>query len=729
MKTKARYKNVSPADPVFQGGGEAGIILSSIDWRKHPLGLPSGWPQSLRSSLNFCLSSLFPSCIFWGKDRFYLFNDAYAPLIGPGYEKTLAQKYPEARPELWKAVQSLIRRIEETGKAAWIHDIPMMARTGGKKKELLYSFCLTPLRLEDGTVGGISITGFQPAANAIHAQSGPKPEVALLGVHVPKAVSQVKGVDILLTASDRIYRGIGESMNYGVWICDPKGKNLYASDSFLNLVGMTQKECSEFGWKNVLHPDEAEATLLAWQKCAKEGAFWEREHRFKGVDGEWHPVLARGVPIKDAKGNILYWAGINLDISALKETDAKLRKNIESMQLLAETLGQLLRAEDPQKIAAELFPKIAQHVGADTYFNFMVGPDGESLNLHSAKGVSNEILKGMGRLEFGQAICGTVAQIRKPIVANDIQNSDYDKAGLVRGLGIQTYACNPLMVGDRLLGTISFASRKRAAFDPDEIEFMQIVAQYVAIAMDNANLHEAVQKELMQHKRMEAKLSHSNHELEQFAYVSSHDLQEPLRTISNYVDLLAKSSAKLNEEEREYLGFIQEGSARALQLIRELLTYASIGKAEQALLPVDLDQALDEVTLNLQSSIEESGAKITRDNLPRVNAVGVQMVQLMQNLISNAIKYRDGNRPEIHVSARKDGRRWVIGVSDNGIGIDPKYKDQIFMIFKRLHSRDKYSGTGVGLAICKKIMNFHGGEIWVEPARGRGSQFYFTLPA
>jgi PAS domain S-box-containing protein len=293
---------------------------------------------------------------------------------------------------------------------------------------------------------------------------------------------------------EQLYRAIGESINYGIWVCDTQGRNLYASDSFLNLVGLTQQECSEFGWGKVLHPDDAEDTLAAWKECTRDGTFWEREHRFKGVDGQWHSILARGVPVRDENGTIIRWAGINLDISALKKNEKILRQQNERLRLLSDALAYLLGARDPQQIVRELLPRVAHHLDTDMYLNFMVTPEGDALELHAYGGLPPEAAKEMKRIDFGQAICGKVAATRKALHVTDIQNSTDERVALVRSFGIQAYACNPLIAGERFLGTLSFATRTRPSFDPDEVDFAKIVSQYVALALDRALSEQALGK-------------------------------------------------------------------------------------------------------------------------------------------------------------------------------------------------------------------------------------------
>ena len=244
----------------------------------------------------------------------------------------------------------------------------------------------------------------------------------------------------------------------------------------------------------------------------------------------------------------------------------------------------------------------------------------------------------------------------------------------------------------------------------------------------NEELETKVQERTQALELRAQELERSNEELQQFAYVASHDLQEPLRTISSFTELLGEEYRdRLDEEAHEYIDFITDGAVRMQQLIKDLLAYSRVGRGEN-FSAISCSDVLQKVLDSLKLSIQECSATITCDHLPDLVADASQIQQLFQNLISNALKFRGKAPPRIHISAALRGREWEFCVRDNGIGIDPDYFEQIFEIFQRLHTRRHYAGTGVGLAICRKIVQRHGGHIWVGSVQGQETSLYFTLP-
>jgi PAS domain S-box-containing protein len=248
----------------------------------------------------------------------------------------------------------------------------------------------------------------------------------------------------------------------------------------------------------------------------------------------------------------------------------------------------------------------------------------------------------------------------------------------------------------------------------------------VTAAIRDISLRKKSEEQLM--KTMD-ELKRSNDDLQQFAYVASHDLQEPLRMVASYTQLIAsRYQGKLDADADEFIAFAIDGCNRMQVLIQDLLAYSRAGTDGKALSEVSSEETLLAALANLGLTLEKSGAIVTHDLLPTIMTDETQLRQVLQNLIGNAIKYRGAEAPQVHVSAKNDAKKWIFSVRDNGLGIDPKNFERIFILFQRLHGRNEFEGTGIGLAICKKILERLGGRIWVESQLGRGSTFFFALP-
>ncbi len=291
-----------------------------------------------------------------------------------------------------------------------------------------------------------------------------------------------------------------------------------------------------------------------------------------------------------------------------------------------------------------------------------------------------------------------------------------------------------MLIGVLLIGPLFQTIRQAAETLRRAKDDLEIQVAHRTEELRDANIRLAV--ELDERRRVEqqlarhaGELARSNAELEQFAYVASHDLQEPLRMVSSFTQLLGKRyRGKLDQDADEFISYAVDGATRMQRLINDLLAYSRVGTRGKPFKPVDCQAIFRETRDNLMKVIEESGAVITHESLPTVPGDEVQLLQLFQNLVANAIKFRSQTPPQIRVSAQKSGPEWVFAFKDNGIGIAPEHQERIFSIFQRLHHRSEYPGTGIGLALCKKIVERHGGRIWVESQPGQGSTFYFSIP-
>ncbi len=428
------------------------------------------------------------------------------------------------------------------------------------------------------------------------------------------------------------------------------------------------------------------------------------------------------IPYRDPQGNIIGVIGLSLDISEHKRMEEALERSVRRFELLAQTAGELLQSTNPQKIVDSLCRKVMEHLDCQAFFNFLADDKARKLRLNACAGIPENAIEGIQSLDYGRAFCDCAALDGNRIVAEYIPSVPDERTELVKSYGIHAYACHPLLAPDgKVIGTLSFGTRSREIFRPEDLSLMKAVADQVAAALIRIQSEEAL------HRTAE-ELARSNKDLEQFAYVASHDLREPLRTVTGFVQILQdRYQDKLDARAGEYINFAVEGARRMQQLIDDLLTYSRVGSSA-AIKLWNTQKSLDRALSFLKGSIAESKAWITVDPMPTLYADGTLLAQVFQNLIGNAIKFRSEAPPEIHIGAKRSKDAWLFWVKDNGIGMDPEYSQKIFVIFKRLHTRDKYPGTGIGLAICKKIVEQHGGEIWVESESGKGSTFYFTLP-
>jgi len=340
--------------------------------------------------------------------------------------------------------------------------------------------------------------------------------------------------------------------------------------------------------------------------------------------------------------------------------------------------------------------------------------EGDVAVLTAQRGYPEDFVKRAGRIPYPKGFTWKTIIEDKPLYVADVDKDDImGKAG--KDMGTQSYASIPIHTNGKAFGTITINSLFKNAFDQEELNLLRIVARQIVSAINNA--------------RHAEELVRSNEELQQFAYVASHDLQEPLRMVGSYLGLLERRyEEKLDSDAKEFIAFAVDGAKRMQILINDLLAYSRVSTEGKPFEKLNFKNLIDEVLKNLEIAIKERDAEILIENLPEeINADPTQLGQLMQNLIGNALKFCKNEKPRIEIKTEDKGTKWQISVKDNGIGIEPEYFDRIFIIFQRLHSKVEYQGTGIGLAISKKIVTRHGGEIWVESEQEKGSTFYFTI--
>ena len=472
------------------------------------------------------------------------------------------------------------------------------------------------------------------------------------------------------------------------------------------------------------------------------------------------------------------------DVTQRESHALVLRRQQEHDRLLSTALALLLASENPVQVAAEIFPNIAAPLRLEVYFNFLLSPDGTELRLHAAGGVTPEVKKSLSVLKLGEGPSGTAAMRRRPVYIPNVQDSDDPQAQVIRRLGLRSYASFPLLVGERLLGTLSFGSYHRTAIAGEEIEFLFTVAQYLALALDRAlrenALREAQQTlsehaELLETKIAErtAKLHETIVQLESFSYTIAHDLRAPIRSLKGFSEILLNDYSKdMPETAQEMLARLLRASLRLDALTRDLLEFSRVVRQDVKLAPVDVAELVREIMLITPTL--QGGVLSFPENLGTVRAQRTLLQQCLANLFDNALKFsRPGVPPRIQLRSEGRGEESVIDapsvaaafspsipphttaglpagssvssspwlgssgtapririwVEDNGIGIPPYAHEKIFGIFERVSGIEHVDGTGIGLAIVARAMQQMGGACGVESELGAGSRFWIELAA
>jgi PAS domain S-box-containing protein len=414
---------------------------------------------------------------------------------------------------------------------------------------------------------------------------------------------------------------------------------------------------------------------------------------------------------------------ISRDITERKALQAMRERQARQVALRADIGEALSRGGELGKVLQRCAEAIVANLDAAFARIWTLNAEAQVLELHASAGMYTHLDGPHGRVPMGTFKIGLIAQEGVPHLTNDVPHDPRvgDK-GWAQREGMVAFAGYPLIVDGRVVGVMAMFARRPLL--QDTLDALAGIADAIAQGIERKRAEEALAQRAEE-------LARSNADLEQFAYVASHDLQEPLRMVVSYLQLLERRyKGQLDERADRHIGYAVDGAKRMQRLINDLLTYSRVGRRGDTQALTDAAQILQNVLRDLSQAIEESGATVEHDPLPVVHADPTQLGQLLLNLIANALRFRSDAPPRVHVGARyePEAHEWVFQIKDNGIGIAPEHFDRIFIIFQRLHGWAEYPGTGIGLAICKKIVERHGGRIWVESEPGQGATFFFTLP-
>jgi PAS domain S-box-containing protein len=495
----------------------------------------------------------------------------------------------------------------------------------------------------------------------------------------------------------------------GLWDWDIKTGHIEWTPMMFELLGIdSQKTSASFEvWGSALHPEDVQIANQRIEKAVNEHKFLDSEYRIMKPDGQIRWINALGETKYDEEGNPLWMTGICIDITQRKQTEIELKETLNNLEELVEERTKelsLANAYNRNLLETALDPLVT------------IGPDGKITDVNKA----TEEVTGYPREE----LVGTD-------FADYFTNPKKAKEGYQQVFQEGKVRDYPLKIKHRC-GITTPVLYNASVYKDESGDVVGVFAAARDIterqkAEDAFRVYWESLEEQVEQRTEE--LAKSNADLKQFAYVASHDLREPLRMITSFLQLLERRyKDELDEDANEFIGFAVDGAKRLDNMIMDLLEYSRVANKEIQFTDVDLEEVIDKIKSNLNILIEEHSATINYDSLPTIRSDENQMLILLQNLISNAIKYRSEETPQIHISAEKQANQYIFGVKDNGIGIDPKHLERIFTIFQRLHTHEEYEGSGIGLSIAQRIVHQHGGEIWAESLPEQGSTFYFTIP-
>ena len=608
--------------------------------------------------------------------------------------------------------------------------------------------------------------------------------VALPGVMID--ISDRKRAECALLESDNQSRFMADTMPHLVWVTNADGTSEYYNQRWYDYTGTTPGEMKAETWKQLFHKDDQEAITKAWHHSVQTGDPYEFECRlFHAPSKEYRWVIGRALPFRNESGAIVKWYGTCTDINEQKRA-SQLQTFLASA---SSKLSLSLNTNENEMLATisqMMVPEIADWCTVDLYDEAtgwkqvsLAHVDAEKIKLaedyRRRYPISSDDPTGVP----------SVVRSGKTEYYRQIDMSDLDtglnKEGrqLIRDLGIRSVIIAPISVQGATKGAISFISSDSGReYTLTDLDMANELARRISLSMTNAALFEEAQKEIKQRKRLEkdlrtaaqqledrvqkrtrqlqetneglreeiirrkdaeatlqvysTDLSRSNQELEDFAYVASHDLQEPLRKIQAFGDLLESEFAEKLGEGKEYLDRMRNAASRMSVLIEDLLAFSRVSTKDRPLSEVNLYQTAKDVVSDLEARVERTRGTVIIESLPVVWADPTHMRQLLQNLIGNALKFhRKDVPPSVAVFTDEKAsttEQTIIRIEDNGIGFDEKYLDRIFSVFQRLHGREDYEGTGIGLAVCRKIVERYNGTITAESTPGKGSTFIISLP-
>ena len=673
--------------PFLTGGGEMGELTRKKDWRQTPVGDPATWPQSLCTALSIILHSNFPMFLWWGPDLICFYNDAYRPSLGQDgkHPSILGMSAKDAWPEVWDIIKPLIDKSLQ-GEAIWFEDLLVPIYRNGKIEDVYWTFSYSPVIDESGKPAGVLVT-------------------------CNETTDKVNNLKLLEESNDQLQFAI-EATELGTWDYNPSTKKLTGNNRVKEMFGFSTKEEIELSLAvEVIAEKDRLNVINAIQQSMQysPGGIYDIEYTIiHQITGEERIVRAKGRAWFNDEKICYRFNGTLQDITTHVLAIKKIEESEERFRTMAETL-----------------PEIAWVASPDGPYSFY------NKRFYEYTGMSEEQANKDWKWE--SIVHPDMFEERNKKWEHCLQTGeDFYFESLLKRHSDQTYRWH-----------ISRATAIKN--DKEEI---------ILWAGASSDIHEQklFTKELETQVKQRTKalidsvmhLQHSNENLEQFASIASHDLQEPLRKIQTFATLLQQRyESDIPLDAKTLIDKIKNSSERMSVLIRDVLNFSKITDTENPYVNTDLNNILDNVLKDFELLIQEKNVVISKENLPRIKAIPIQINQLFYNLLSNAIKFSKNNiQPVISITSKRlmadelkkyddlkpSGNYYKITFKDNGIGFDNQFAEDLFLIFHRLNNSQEYSGTGIGLALCKKIVTNHHGKMYADGKEKEGASFYIILP-
>lgn len=596
-------------------------------------------------------------------------------------------------------------------------------------------------------------------------------------------ITDRKAAEHALRESESRLRFMADTMPQLIWITRPDGYHEYYNQPWYDFTGTKPGDTDDEGWVKLFHADDRDRAQQLWQHSLKSGSPYEIEYRlYHAPSKSFRWVIGRALPFRDENGTILKWYGTCTDVHEQKHA-------ADIASFLSDISKQLSGSLDYKKMLKNVtklcVPVVADWCSIDLYEE-STGFEQVSVAHSDPKKISQAIeyrKHNPIHIDNPTGIPNVIKTGKSefyPVISDEMLEQyieEEDKLAFMKSLQLRSIIIAPLRIKDIVVGGMSFIlSESGRYYTQADVEMVEELAARISLSLTNSRLYADSLQDLQRRKELEKELileqqklesrvqertrqlqltneglrkeihkrhaveeelqaysedlARSNSELEDFAYVASHDLQEPLRKIQAFSNLLMNEYAEQLGEGADYAARMHAAASRMSTLIEDLLAFSRVSTQKQKFVPVDLNEIIKGVMYDLETRIEEVNGKVTVGSLPTVMADPTHMRQLFQNLIGNALKFHKPDEiSKVKVSAKTSGKVWIeLRVKDNGIGFDEKYLDKIFAVFQRLHGRESYEGTGIGLAVCRKIVEQYGGTITAESVKNEGATFIVRLP-